>query len=317
MRGHVHRADVSFDSWGERCAAWLYRADPGTATAADSRGVPCIVMAHGFAGVREARLDAFAERFASAGFAVLLFDYRHFGGSEGQPRQLLSIPRQLADWAAAIAYARTLDGVDAERIAAWGTSFSGGHVVTTAARDRRLAAAIAQAPFADGVRQAISLPLGQALRLTAAALRDELGALAGAAPHMIPAVGPPGSRAAMTSPDSERGMRSIVPDGSLWRNEVAARICTRLIAYRPVRHAGEVTCPLLVAVCEHDDLTPVGPALQLARAAQRGELVRYAGAGHFDIYTGETFERAVSDQLAFFTEHLLAAPMPLPEPVLA
>lgn len=314
----MRREDVTFDSWGARCAAWLYRPDAPTATAVDPRGVPCVVMGHGFAGVREARLDAFAERFASAGFAVLLFDYRHFGASEGEPRQLLSIPGQLADWAAAIAYARTLDGVDPERIAAWGTSFGGGHVVTTAARDHRLAAAVAQAPFVDGVRQALALPPAQALRLTAAGLRDSLAALRGAAPHMLPAVGAPGSLAFMTSPDAEPGYLAIVPGGSPWRNEVAARVAIRVLAYRPLRHAGDVACPLLVAVCDDDAVTPPSAALRVAQAAPRSELVRYAGAGHFDIYVGEVFERAVADQIAFFTQHLLAAPAPLPPaPVLA
>lgn len=308
---------MTFDAWGSRCAAWLYRPDPASAAAADPRGVPCVVLAHGFAGVREARLDAFAERFASAGFAALVFDYRGFGASEGQPRQLLSIPAQLADWAAAISYARSLDGVDPERIALWGTSFSGGHVVTTAARDHRIAAVIAQAPFVDGLRQALSEPLPQALRLTAAALRDELGALRGAPPRLVPAVGPPGSLAAMTQLGSEAGYRAIVPDDAPWTNAVAARVLLRLTAYRPLRHAAEITCPLLVAVCDDDSVTPPQAALTLAERAPRGELVRYAGAGHFDIYTGETFERAVADQIAFFTEHLLTTPAPLPEPALA
>jgi len=311
------REDVTFDAWGCRCAAWLYRPDPAGATAADPRGVPCVVLAHGFAGVREARLDAFAERFASAGFAALVFDYRGFGASEGQPRQLLSIPAQLADWAAAIAFARSLDGVDPERIALWGTSFSGGHVITTAARDRRIAAVIAQAPFVDGLRQALSEPLPQALRLTAAALRDELGALRGAPPRLVPAVGPPGSLAAMTQPGSEAGYRSIVPGDAPWTNAVAARVLLRLTAYRPVRHAAEIACPLLVSVCEEDAVTPPGPARRVAERAPRGELVCYAGAGHFDVYVGETFERAVADQIAFFTEHLLTTPAPLPEPALA
>lgn len=302
----MSRTDVTFDSWGDRCAAWLFRPPAGEA-AEDPRGLPCIVMAHGFAGVREARLDAFATRFASTGFAVLLFDYRSFGSSEGEPRQLLSIPRQLADWAAAIAYARTLDGVDPERIAAWGTSFSGGHVVATAARDRRLAATIAQAPFADGLRKVLTLPIPLALRLTAAAARDQVGALAGAAPYMVPVVGPPGSLATMTSPDAEPGYRAIVPDGSPWRNEVAARIGLRLAGYRPGRRAKDVRCPLLVCVCDDDAVTPPEAAVRVAHDAPRGELVRYAGAGHFDIYVGELFERAVADQIAFLTQHLLAS----------
>ena len=311
----MDRTEVTFDSWGERCAAWLYRPARGDALPDDPRRLPCVVMAHGFAGVREARLDAFAERFAAAGLAVLVFDYRGFGASEGQPRQLLSIPRQLEDWAAAIAFARTLDGVDPERIAAWGTSFSGGHVIATAARDHRLAAAIAQAPFADGLRQALALPIPHALRLTAAALRDEAGVLFGAAPRLVPAVGPPGSLAVMSSPDAEPGYRAIVPDGAPWRNEVAARICLRLTAYRPVRHAARVRCPLLVVVCDDDVVTPPAAAVRVASLAPRSELIRYAGAGHFDVYVGDLFERAVGDQLAFLAQHLLASPAAEPEPL--
>lgn len=113
------RGDVHFESSGIRCAAWHYQPEDGDEAA------PCVVMAHGFSATRELRLDAYAERFAAAGFACLVFDYRHFGASEGAPRQLLDIERQLADWRAAIAYARSLRGVDPERIALWGSSFAG------------------------------------------------------------------------------------------------------------------------------------------------------------------------------------------------
>jgi dienelactone hydrolase len=103
-------------------------------------------MAHGFSGFREQRFDAYAERFVQAGMAVLVFDYRHFGDSDGTPRQLLSIRRQLQDWAAAIAFGRSLPGIDPQRIALFGTSLSGGHVLTMAARDRAIAAVVAQGP---------------------------------------------------------------------------------------------------------------------------------------------------------------------------
>src|SRR5438270_10283107 len=97
------RSDVVFDSWGLRCAAWLYRPRDGAegtgpptegamrVPTQERGGLPCVVMAHGWSGVREQRLDAYAERFARAGFTALLFDYRHFGASEGEPRQLLDI----------------------------------------------------------------------------------------------------------------------------------------------------------------------------------------------------------------------------------
>src|SRR6185312_1427407 len=137
------RLDITFRSGGVDCAAWLYLPA--------SRGpFATIVMGHGLGGIRRMRLDAFAERFQAAGYACLVFDYRHFGASGGEPRQLLDINRQLEDWAAAIGFARTLEGVDPERVVLWGTSFGGGHVIVAGARDERVAAVIAQCPFTDG-----------------------------------------------------------------------------------------------------------------------------------------------------------------------
>ncbi len=95
-------------------------------------------------------LDAYAERFAAAGWSVLVFDYRHLGASGGEPRQILDIGRQRADWHAALAFARTLPEVDVNRIALWGSSFGGGHVLRVASEDTRIAAIVAQCPFTDG-----------------------------------------------------------------------------------------------------------------------------------------------------------------------
>jgi fermentation-respiration switch protein FrsA (DUF1100 family) len=291
------REDVEFSSGGDACAAWLYRPEG----AGDA--VPCIVMAHGFSATRADRLPAYAERFAAAGLATLLFDYRHFGDSGGEPRQLLDISRQLDDYRAAIAFARTLPGVDPARIALFGSSFSGGHVVTLAAQDATIAAAVAQAPFADGLPTVLAVGPRNALRGTALGIADQLGALAGRPPRMLPAVGPPGSFAAMTAPEAQPGFAAITGADSRWRNEVAARVMLHIAQYRPVAKAANVRCPLLVAVCDRDETTPPKAGAKLAEKAPRGELVRYP-IGHFDIYTGEHFERAVADQSAFLTRHL-------------
>ena len=55
-------------------------------------------MAHGFAAMRALRLAAYAERFAESGFAVLVFDYRGWGDSAGEPRRVLEIGSQQDDW---------------------------------------------------------------------------------------------------------------------------------------------------------------------------------------------------------------------------
>ncbi len=83
-------------------------------------------------------VPSFAERFASAGFAALIFDYRHLGRSEGQPRQLVDVRKQRTDLRMAVALARRLEGIDPDRVALWGTSLGGSHVVELAAQDVRI-----------------------------------------------------------------------------------------------------------------------------------------------------------------------------------
>jgi pimeloyl-ACP methyl ester carboxylesterase len=296
------REDSTFPSGGLTCAAWLYLPEGSDGPA------PCAVMAHGFGGTRADGLPAFAERFAAAGIAVLVFDYRHFGDSEGEPRQLLDIGLQLEDWTAAIACARTRPEVDASRIALWGSSFSGGHVVPTGARDGHVQAVISQGPFADGLKQIASFPLSLNLKMTAHGLRDQLRAVLGRAPHYVPVVGTPGSDAVLQSPDCDAGYRAIVGEGSRWRNECTPRVMLRVPRYRPFLKGPQLPCPWLVCIAERDDLTPPRIARELAQ--QGGADVRGYDIGHFDIYRGEGFEQVVADQADFLVRHLVEARVP-------
>jgi dienelactone hydrolase len=289
------RLDVAFPSGSDRCAAWLYLPDGGDGPP------PVVVMGHGFGGTRVMRLDAYAERFAAAGLAALVFDYRHFGASTGEPRQLLDIALQHEDWAAALAHVRARDDVDAARVALWGTSFGGGHALVAAARDGRVAAVVAQCPFTDGAASLRAVPPATAARLAVRALRDELAARRGRPPVQVPLVGPPGSVAFMTTPDAEEGYRRLVPPGH--PDTVAARVALRVGLYRPGRAAARVACPVLFSICEHDTVAPARAARRAAARAPRGEVDSYP-IGHFDVYHGDAFERAVADQTRFLLRHL-------------
>ena len=277
-------------TFGAGLAGWLYAP-------ADARA--CLVMAHGLSAVRDQRLPAYAERFAAAGLAVLLFDYRHFGASGGEPRQLLDIGRQLEDWRAGIAYARTRY----ERVALFGSSFSGGHVLQLAAEDRAIAATVSQCPMTDGFLATLKVPPLTAAKLTVAALQDQLGALAGRRPKLIPAAARPGELALMSSEDALPGMTSLAGQDSMWRNAAAARVGLRIPLYRPGRHAKDIAGPLLVCICDNDTLVSVKAAAKVAERAPRGE-ARHYPIGHFDVYVGEWFERAVADQTEFLIRHL-------------
>jgi pimeloyl-ACP methyl ester carboxylesterase len=280
---------VRIPSHGEQLAAYLYRPEPAEGD------VSCVVMAHGFSGTRDDGLPAYAEAFRDAGFAVVLFDYRHFGASTGEPRQLLDIGRQHDDYRAVVAWVRRLDGIDPARIVLWGSSFSGGHVLAVAAGDPRIAAVISQAPFTDAIPTLMRVPLKNAVRLTTAGLWDQVLGWLGRPPHLAPAVGPPGTVAAMTEADAKPGFEAIVPPNSLWRNEFAARLMLRFPFYRPGRKTAHLTMPLLVCVCENDTTTPPSSTIKAANRAPRGELRRYP-YGHFDIYTDPAVK---ADQIDF------------------
>jgi len=161
-------------------------------------------------------------------------------------------------------------------------------------------------PHIDGIKTFQRLGLGNTARLTYAALRDAVGSLLGREPYRIPIVGQPGSTAAMSTPDAEPGYHSLYDDDFEWRQDVAPRVALVMPLYRPGRRAADLPCPILVQVCSSDAITPPGPAIEAARKARNGELITYAGLGHFDIYRGEPFERAVADQIEFLTRHLLA-----------
>jgi dienelactone hydrolase len=293
------REDTTFDSHGTSCAAWLYRPDGVTAP-------PIIVMGHGFGAIRVMRLDAYAERFAQAGFAVLVFDYRGFGDSDGQPRQVLSIPMQHEDWRAAVAHARTLPGVDTSRVVAWGTSFAGGHVLHLAAEDHDLAAVVAQVPHVSGPAAVRSTPIRVSLRLVLAGLRDAVGAASGRSPHRVPAVGKPGEIAMMTSPDAwPLAQRLAASDLARFRREnvVAARIALVMASYSPGRRANRITAPTLVQIALKDVVTPVKVAKRAAARIPGAEVKTY-DCSHFEPYLEPYFDTVVGDQVDFLTRTL-------------
>jgi NAD(P)-dependent dehydrogenase (short-subunit alcohol dehydrogenase family)/pimeloyl-ACP methyl ester carboxylesterase len=290
----VTRTTISFDSHGQKCAGWFYPA------AADGRAA-CVVMAHGLAAVKEMRLDAYAERFAAAGYNVLVFDYRHFGASEGTPRQLLDIRRQHQDWVSAVSHARSRAEVDPNRIALWGTSLSGGHVLAVAG-EVGAAAVISQVPHTDGLASVLALGRAQSLKLTGHAIYDVARDLLGRSPHYVPASGKPGTTALMSAPEAADYLR-LVPEGYDFDQSVAARFALRIGLYSPGRKAKRLDVPVLVQVGGRDATTPPKAAIKAGERAPLGT-VRVYDVGHFEPYTGEMFETFVTEQIAFLRNTL-------------
>jgi pimeloyl-ACP methyl ester carboxylesterase len=293
--------DLTFTSNGIRCAAWHVSARSGAL--ARPAGRPCVVMANGFGGTRDTGLLGFAEAFAHAGLDAFVFDYRGFGASEGTPRQDISVRRQRQDYEAAVAAARHLAGVDPNRIALWGTSYSAGHCVVVAVQDRRIAAVVSMTPAMDGFATLLHLmrqgEIGLLLRATANGCRDLARALTKRAPHYVPLVGPPGSSALITAPGAEEGYTALA--GPTWRNQACARTSLAVGLNRPTIYASRIGCPILVQVGTNDHVVPPGAARQAAKKAGRwAQLLEYP-VDHFDVYEGPWHERVLSDQVEFLS----------------
>jgi uncharacterized protein len=294
----VVREKVRFVSGDAECTAWHYPGSNGA----------CVVMAGGFAVTKEPATDMFAMRFHEVGYAVLAFDYRRLGESGGEPRLALPVRHQLADWQAAIDFARTLPDVDPARVAIWGFSASGGHLFPVAVRNPELAAVIAQTPTVGGLASTRNVsryqkPLAM-MRFTGRGMLDAIGGLVGRSPRLVPLIGRPGTVAMLTTPDAQYGALALDasshPD---WQQAVAARSALRLAFYRPGRYASRVRSPLLAVVCDDDVTTPAQLTIRAVRGAPRAEVVRLPG-GHYEPFLGG-HERAVDAELSFLREHVL------------
>lgn len=296
----MQRQDIEFTSEGLRCSAWFYPAN--------SKGArPCVVLAHGLAGIKEMRLDAYAEKFAEAGYHALVFDYRHFGGSAGEPRQLLNIERQHQDWKAAITYARGRTDVDASKIVLWGSSLSGGHVVAIAAQDSEVAAVISQVPHMLGLSSGLAGGLLAGTRLAIHALIDRLGSLIGLRPHFVNAAAEPGRLALMAAPGAAHGYFNLVPEGKVFDQRVAARFVFDAMRYSPGKYLRHLTMPTLLQVANSDLTTPASAALRSARGVKTVVLKTH-DADHFDPYIEPLFSTIIAEQLDFLKENLNSMP---------
>lgn len=262
-----------------------------------------ILMAHGFAGLRQFKLIQYAQRFAQAGYAVILFDYRYWGGSTGKPREMISINSQLEDWKTMIQYASTCKFIDNRRIVLWGTSLSGGYALSLASELKNIQAIMVQIPYVDGAETAKLYPLQrypQALKLSS---QDYMGSKMGLNPKRLPVVDQY-KLCFMPTADSYYGYLSIVNPDYYWSGEVPARVFFNLMRYRPIQLVRQINIPVLFIAAQHDSLIPIESSREAATNITPFVSYHEWDMKHFDIYHGSWFEKAVTTQLEFLHQYI-------------
>lgn len=292
------RRDMTFVSQGVKCAGWYYV--PAAMKPGERR--PAIVMAHGYSGVKEMFLDAVASKFADGGFVVLVFDYRHLGASEGEPRQQIFWYEQIKDYRNAITWLGLQPEVDASRIGVWGTSYSGGHVLQLAAFDKRVKAVVSQVPHAS----AAILPPDRLLALSAGfaearALRLKTGQVA-----YVPVVAPAGQPSVLSQPEAYEPMLDAGRRAPRWENRVSVESLETTLEYDPSVFIHLISpAPLLMVIASDDVITPTaGQRKAFERAGEPKSLVVVPGR-HFDAYEGPKHVQFFTPQLEWFQLHLV------------
>jgi len=288
---------------GPRLRGWLYTPHMGGAR------YPTVVMAHGFAAVKEMYLDRFAEVFAAAGLASVVFDNRNFGASEGEPRFEIDPWVQVRDYRDAITFARTRLEVDPERIGIWGSSSSGGHALVVGACDRRVRCVVAQVPLVSGYGTMLRLVRSDRLAgLRTTLEQDRHARFAGQPPGMLPVVTrDPLGPAALPTPDAYQWFTETGRARAHgWRNEVTLRSVELLMDYEPGAYIERVApTPLLMVVAAQDHLTPADLALEAYARAREPKRLEILPGGHFAAYLEPGFEQASRAAAEFFVEHLI------------
>lgn len=295
----IRQSDVELLSGGDVCRAWFFLPQ-------ESAGrLPCVVMGHGFGLTRRCGLRDIATAFAEAGYAVLLFDYRGFGDSEGMPRQLVSFRKQLQDWRAAVELARARPEVDTNRVVTWGFSLGAGHALTTAARDPKVAAVVAVAPMFDGLSSTWSAMKrwtpANLVRIVLRGARDWIRALFGRPPLMVPIAAEPGQIGLLTSPDAYPGYQAMVPPD--FNYHTAARVALAFWTYLPGRLLRGFTRAILVLPSTIDKVNPPGPTLRRARRCTSATIVELE-CEHMEITSDPHRSRIITTTLEFLNDRL-------------
>jgi uncharacterized protein len=295
----IVRKDVIFKSEGLNCSGWFYI--PRNLKQADK--LPAIIMAHGISGVKEMNLDGFAQRFAQAGFIVLVFDYRFQGASEGEPRGQMFYSEQITDYRNAITWVSLQGGVDTSRIGIWGTSFSGAHALCVAALDKRVKAVVVQAPYAGStIEQMIKRIESNSNWI----VQNRIEKYTKNISHYLPMVDSAGKYAVLPQKEAYDWFTQTAKEKAPnWKNQMTIESLDRNSEYSPRFYVQLISnTPMLMIIASHDIITPTEDEKSMFELAKTTKKLIVVEGGHFDAYQGAGFEKFCQPAVEWFTKYL-------------
>lgn len=243
-----NRETINFQSDDINLTGWLYLPDINEPKHSNQPH-PAIIMTHGFSALKEHNLDQYAQAFAEAGFAVLLYDHRCFGESQGRPRQSIDPALQIKDYQAAITYLSHRPDINADRIAVWGVSYSGGHVLVLGAIEPRICCVIAQTPFVSGEQATLKkIPFKRWEAL------EKYLATAEKNNTPIPIIPPKDPHQTSLFAGDNQAL-SFFTQQPQWQNSITPDSLQKAITYEPHTYAPHIQKPTLMITTDNDRVT--------------------------------------------------------------
>jgi fermentation-respiration switch protein FrsA (DUF1100 family) len=291
----ISKTEVEYYSDGTRIAADLFV--PGGLTGP----APAVIVAHGFGGIKSFFVEDIARAIAEAGYVTITFDYRGFGESDGRRNRLHPL-EQVEDILATATYLRTLDEVDSERLAAYGTSFGGGIAIAATASDEKMKAAVCAVGIGDCNKWLRSLRRNWEWIEFVHMLEEDqrTRVLTGVSQVVEPEV------IMVRDPESEKHeayLRENWPDRA-FKLDLASGDAIR--AFKAVDYARQLGDKALLLIgVDEDGLTSYEHTTDLYEAASGPKtLVALSGMTHHDIYKPLQRQGLMAQVVEFLNAHL-------------
>lgn len=266
---------------------------------------PAIVMCHGFSATRKMGLPWFASSLAQAGYVVYLYDHRGFGESSGEPRAVVDPWIQTHDMWEVIDQVRGLPEVHPDRVAVWGSSFSGGEAIVLGALHPDIKAVIANAPFA-GLGDLLTDPSQAEQRFVAmrVAFSNDSLDLGRNESGPMPVVLEEGfETAVLPQPESSEWFLAHGPSNG-WHNSVTMAITTTP-PFDPGACSPELDgTALLMVIATRDDVASTTVALDTYERASGPKRKAMIEGHHFSAYDEPERDNAFGAMVDFLDEFL-------------
>jgi hypothetical protein len=288
-----------------RCSGWIYVPD-GLAV---GQKAPAIILAHGFAGEKESILPDYAEQFVRAGFVALVFDYRYFGDSEGEPRHQLFPLEQIEDIRNAITWISDQPEVDSQRIGLWGISFGGGIVIYTATWDRRVKTVVAQVPAAISKESRVKLDPERWKRMGDLLLQDRIERYKNGAVNYLKVVSSEGEPCVFPGKEFyDEYMDLLVrypKSNPTWRNGVSLESLEKVREFDAVGmiHYMAPTALLIIAA-EKDSAIPVAAIRETYKRAGEPKALSVLPIKHFEINAEPWLTKSAAEAINWYNKYL-------------